>query len=192
MNQNARKKSVRIRQVLGLKRGTVRLERYNHQWCKLFEKEKTGLKQVLGKKFIAAEHIGSTAISGIKAKPIIDLMVAIRNLNDWEWLRKPLAKLGYEFRRDFRKEQEHILFVKGPEENRTHYLKVAEIDSNFWNQNILFRDYLINNRIYLREYQRLKERLLKKYKGNREPYTIGKEEFVRKILKLADFKGKIL
>lgn len=105
---------------LGLQRGIVRLEPHNPEWRELFETEKSALQKILGEKFIAAEHVGSTAIPDLKAKPILDLMLAISNLNDWERLKEPLAKLGYEFRRDFRQKQGHILFVKGPEENRTH------------------------------------------------------------------------
>lgn len=177
---------------LGLQRGTVRLEPYNPEWRELFETEKSALKEVLSDKFVAAEHVGSTAIPGMKAKPILDLMLAILDLENWEWVKEPLAKVGYEFRRDFRKEQGHILFVKGPEENRTHYLKITELHSDFWNEHILFRDYLINNSQYREKYQDLKEKLFDEYAGNREPYTRDKEEFVRKIIKLAGFKGKIL
>lgn len=177
---------------LGLQRGTVRLAVYNPKWRGLFEAEKTALKQVLGDKFIAAEHVGSTAIPGLKAKPILDLMLAIDNLEDWEWIKEPLAELEYEFRRDLRQEQGHILFVKGPEENRTHYLKVTELNSDFWNEHILFRDYLINNPQYREEYQNLKEKLFDAHAGNREPYTKGKQEFIRKILRLAGFKDRIL
>ena len=83
--------------ALGLQRGIVRLESHNPEWRKLFELEKSALQKVLGDKFIAAEHVGSTAIPDLKAKPILDLMLAIPNLNDWEWLKEPLAKLGYEF-----------------------------------------------------------------------------------------------
>ena len=177
---------------LGLQRGTVRLEPYNPEWRELFETEKSALKEVLNDEFIAVEHVGSTAISGIKAKPILDLMLAILDLENWEWVKEPLAKLDYEFRRDFRKEQGHILFVKGPEENRTHYLKITELNSDFWTEHILFRDYLVNNSQYRVEYQNLKEKLFDAHSDNREPYTKGKEEFVRKILKLSGFKGKIL
>lgn len=177
---------------LGLQRGTVKLEPYNPEWQKLFGTEKSALKKVLSEKFIAAEHVGSTAIPGMKAKPILDLMLAIPDLENWEWVKEPLAKLGYEFRRDFRSEQGHILFVKGSEENRTHYLKITELNSDFWTEHILFRDYLVNNAQYREEYQNLKEKLFDEHAGNREPYTKGKEEFVRKILKLAGFKGKIL
>lgn len=176
---------------LGLQRGTVRLESYNPEWQKLFEAEKLALQEILGDKFIAAEHVGSTSIPDIKAKPILDWMLAIPNLNDWEWLKEPLAKLGYEFRRDLRQEQSHVLFVKGPEENRTHYLKVTELNSDFWTEHILFRDYLIKHSQYREEYQNLKEKMLADHSGDREPYTKGKEEFVRKILRLAGFKGTI-
>lgn len=178
--------------TLGLQRNTVRLEPYSTEWQKFFEIEKLTLQKVLNDKFIYAEHIGSTAIPDLKAKPILDLMLAIPDLNDWEWLKEPLAKLGYEFRRDFIKEKGHIFFVKGSEENRTHYLKITELNSDFWMENILFRNYLINNSQYREEYQKLKENLLETHMGNREPYTKGKEEFVRKVLELAGYKGKIL
>ena len=65
---------------LGLQRGKVHLEPYNPEWRKLFETEKLALQEVLGDKFIAADHVGSTAIPDIKAKPILDLMLAIPNL----------------------------------------------------------------------------------------------------------------
>lgn len=181
-----------MKSPLGLQRGTVKLEPYRPEWRELFEAEKSALQKVLGDKFIATEHVGSTAIPDVKAKPILDLMLAIPDLEHWEWAQEPLTKLGYEFRRDFRKEQGHILFVKGPEENRTHYLKITELNSDFWTEHILFRDYLINNPQYRVEYQNLKEKLFGEHGGNREPYTKGKEEFVRKILKLTGFKGKIL
>jgi len=177
---------------LGLQRGIVRLESHNPKWEKLFETEKSALKEVLGDNFISAEHVGSTAIPNLKAKPILDLMLAIPDLDNWEWIKEPLSKLGYEFRRDFRKEQGHILFVKGPEENRTHYLKITELNSDFWTELIFFRDYLINNPPYRAEYQKLKENLFDTHASNRELYTKGKEEFIWKILKLAGFKGKIL
>jgi len=178
--------------ALGLQRGIVRLEPHNPEWRQLFDLEKSALQKVLGDKFIAAEHVGSTAIPDLKAKPILDLMLAIPNLDDWEWLKEPLTKLGYEFRRDFRTEQGHVLFVKGPEENRTHYLKITELNSDFWTEHILFRDYLVNNPQYREEYQKLKENLFDTHGGNRELYTKGKEEFVRKVLKLVGFSGKIL
>ncbi|MBI2620836.1 GrpB family protein [candidate division WWE3 bacterium] len=179
-----------MKPLLGLQRGTVRLESYNPRWREFFEKEKSALKQVLGDRFIAAEHVGSTAIPSLKAKPILDLMLAIENLSDWDWLKEPLSKLGYVFCRDSTQEKRRILFVKGPQENRTHYLKVAEFNSDFWTEHIIFRDYLISNSRYREEYQKLKENLFDTHAVNRELYTKGKEEFIQKILKLAEYEGK--
>ena len=170
---------------LGLQRGIVQLVPYNPQWAEEFESEKRALLGILGDKILGVEHVGSTAIPGIKAKPILDVMVVISSLERWEEYKEPLSTLGYEFRRDLRKTEGHVLFVKGPEENRTHYLKLAERDSVFWKNHILFRDYLSNHQEEREEYQKLKEQLLEEHKGVREPYTKGKEEFVRKILNLA-------
>ena len=132
---------------------------------------------------------GSTATPGIKAKPILYWMLAVPSLNDWEWLKEPLANLGYEFRRDLRQEQGNALFIKGPEENRTYYFKITGLNSDFWTEHILFRDYLIKNSQYREEYQNLKEKMLDEYSGNRESYTKGKEKIVRKVLEFAGYSG---
>jgi GrpB-like predicted nucleotidyltransferase (UPF0157 family) len=178
--------------MLGLQRKSVRLDSYDPDWVKFFEKEKDSFKKVLGDKFIAAEHIGSTAIPGIKAKPILDLMLAIDSLDDWEWLRPLLNQLNYGFRQDYRKNQEHILFVKGPENNRTHYLKVAEFNSDFWREHIIFRDYLIQNPVLRLKYQSLKEDLAKTHPDDRAFYTMGKAKFIKNVLEQTGYQGRIL
>lgn len=177
---------------LGLKRGVVKLSEYNPDWGKFFLSEKVELEKVLGKSVLGIEHVGSTAIPGIKAKPILDLMVAVHSLDNWSEYTGLFQKLGYEFRRDMRDPQEHILFVKGPEENRTHYLKLTTLDSNFWKEHIVFRDFIIGHQEYAREYERLKETLLDEHACEREPYTAGKAGFIEKMLRLAGYQGKIV
>ncbi|XKT74545.1 MAG: GrpB family protein [Patescibacteria group bacterium UBA2163] len=177
---------------LGLQRGTVQLSEYHPDWVDAFCLEKEHIEKLLGDAVLGVEHIGSTAIPGIKAKPILDFMVGIRSFDEWEHYTELLAQLGYEFRRDLREEQLHILFVKGPEENRTHYLKLAEIHSDFWTQQIIFRDFLIENPEYKRRYQALKERLLIEYQGERGPYSEGKKIFIKEALKRAGYQGAIL
>lgn len=172
--------------MLGLKRGAVTLLPHNPEWLEEFEREKKNILYIIGEKIIDIEHIGSTAIPNIKAKPILDLMIGIKSLDEWAALQPHLETLKYEFRKDLREEQGHILFVKGPENNRTHYLKVTEFGSPFWNKQLLFRDYLLNNPTYAKEYQDLKERLLKRSENDRGTYTSGKTEFIEKILKLAE------
>ncbi|MDB4992564.1 MAG: hypothetical protein JWL75_809 [Parcubacteria group bacterium] len=176
--------------ALGLQRGTVVLSEYTPEWHQLFEEEKVNLATVLGTSTLSIEHIGSTAIPGIKAKPILDLMVAIPRLDGWEQYIEALGLLSYEFRRDFRHNQQHILFVKGPEKNRTHYLKLTELNSEFWKEHIIFRDYLITHPEKAQEYQKLKEFLLAEHSGDRGPYTEGKKRFVQETLRLAGYTGE--
>lgn len=176
--------------ALGLQRGTVVLSEHKPEWYQLFEEERANLATVLGTFALSIEHIGSTAIPGIKAKPILDLMVAIPTFDDWEQYKEPLSLLLYEFRRDFREDQQHILFVKGPEENRTHYLKLTELDSEFWKEHLIFRDYLTTHPERAQEYQELKESLLAEHSGDRGPYTEGKKQFVQETLRQAGYTGE--
>jgi len=174
--------------MLGLQRGIVKLSDHKSEWHDLFLEEKRSLEGVLGDTVLAIEHIGSTSIPGIKAKPILDLMIAVPSMDEYEKYIEPLQKLGYQFRTDWREGQGHVLFVKGPEEKRTHYLKLTNLDEYFWVEHILFRDYLKQNPEYKKEYQDLKESLLKEHGGVREFYTKGKEAFVKSVIELAKSK----
>lgn len=171
---------------LGLQRGKVKLVPYDPEWAIIFNGEKTKLKEVLGADLLDAEHIGSTSIPGMDAKPILDLMVAVEQVDDYSRYVVPLERLGYAFRRDERNDQEHVLFVKGPEELRTHYLKLTTLSSRFWQEHILFRDYLINHPERAAEYKQLKHDLLEKHGGERPNYTEDKVTFIKETLTLAE------
>lgn len=171
---------------LGLQRGKVQLVPYDPEWAKFYAVEEESLKELLGKKCLGVEHIGSTAIPGMEAKPILDLMVAVEAIDDYDWYTDRLKQLGYEFRRDNRSDQEHILYVKGPEENRTHYLKLTTPNSDFWREHVLFRDYLINHAERAAEYQHLKQELLSQHAEDRTLYTEGKANFIKETIKLAE------
>lgn len=178
--------------TLGLQRGIVKLSEHDSSWGEAFSREKAALQKIFGEKILGVEHVGSTAIAGLKAKPVLDLMVAIPSLSDWKEYEAGLQKLGYQFRTDFQARQGNILFVKGPEDNRTHYLKLTEFNSDFWNEHVLFRDFLIAHPESRQEYEELKMALLEKYHGDRVPYTEGKAAFIAKILKLAGYTGRVL
>lgn len=178
--------------MLGLQRGIVKIVDHNPEWIEVFNETKKELEDKLDGSIKGIEHIGSTSIPGIKAKPILDLMISILDINAWEEIREPLEELGYIYRDNYIDDHEHILFVKGPEDSRTHYLKICQVDSNFWHEHIVFRDFLINNPKYLKEYEELKESLIKKHNGRRPPYTDGKIDFVRKVLRLAGYEGRVV
>ncbi len=176
--------------MLGLNRKNVKLSKYHPGWKKAFEDEKTAIQKKLGESVLDIEHIGSTSIPGMSAKPVLDFMIAVKSVDDYEKFVEPLKKLGYKFRRDNREIQEHILFVKGPEDLRTHYLKLTEKDSEFWKEHILFRDYLRNHPKTAREYQELKENLQESLGSSRATYTEAKAEFIQKILRLVKAEEK--
>jgi len=131
--------------ALGLKRGTVELVEYNPEWAELYLVEKAELERELGDELLGVEHVGSTAIPGMLAKPILDVAVAVNSLDGFERFTPQFEELGYQFMRDNRDDQEHVLYVKGSEEARTHYLKLTTLDSGFWKHHVLFRDYLIDH-----------------------------------------------
>jgi GrpB-like predicted nucleotidyltransferase (UPF0157 family) len=167
---------------LGLKRGTVTLLPHSEEWHQLFADEKARILNVIGEHVIDIEHVGSTAICGIVAKPILDLMVGIPQFEDGEKCVQSLERLGYEYKGENGVPLRHF-FGKGS--SRTHHLHMVAADSDFWKHHLLFRDYLINNRQVAGEYNDLKLGLAARFPEDREEYTNGKEPFVQRILQEA-------
>ncbi|MFH1253639.1 MAG: GrpB family protein [Candidatus Uhrbacteria bacterium] len=170
--------------MLGLKRGTVKLFKAHGEWTRLFEIEKQSLLKTFGDHIIAIEHVGSTAIPDVPAKPIIDIRIAVSSLDDSyiENFVLPLKKLGYSYMHKF---PDRHFFAKGPEEKRTHHISLVKEGGKAWNDAILFRDYLRQNKQAREEYSSLKEKLAKLYSEDRTSYTKGKEEFIEKIIEKA-------
>ena len=167
--------------MIGLKRGTVKLIRYNPKWRQSFQYEQKKLSKVFGRDALEIQHVGSTAIPEILAKPIIDIALIVPSLRKAKSYEIKLKEIGYEMKKnDTRKER--LFFTKGPEEKRTHYLHIGEIGSGYAEDMILFRDYLCNHKNTAREYSELKAKLAEKYKNTREIYTAKKEKLVKDII----------
>ncbi|CAP15721.1 GrpB family protein [Halobacterium salinarum] len=166
--------------MVGLERGTVELEPYRAEWKDRYSEEVDRLQNIAGDRFSDFEHIGSTAIEGIPAKPIIDVMAVVDDLDDAEALIPVLEEHGYEYRPgdiDGR-----LFFAKGPRTNRTIYLSIAEHGSSFYDEKIAFREYLREHSDVAERYASLKKRLAERYPENREKYTASKADFIRDIL----------
>ena len=157
---------------------------YNSEWPKIFQTEKDLILATLDQKIINIQHIGSTAIPGIAAKPIIDIAVLIEHHQDAEQLTPVLAEIGYQFNSA---STERHYYVKN--ELLQYHLSIAYADrGGFWARQLLFRDYLIQHHDLAHEYEELKKHLLAKYPDGGQLYTDGKNEFVQKILTLAKKK----
>jgi GrpB-like predicted nucleotidyltransferase (UPF0157 family) len=113
--------------ALGLKRGTVSLVPYNPKWADLYICEEKELKAILGGK-IHIEHIGSTSIPGISAKPLIDVMIGIPLMRDSKTYIGKLEVGGYHYRPNFGRIDRHVVLAKGNEHSRTHYIHVFADD----------------------------------------------------------------
>lgn len=167
--------------MLGLKSGTVKLTSHHKQWAELFKKEKKRLLSVLNKININIEHVGSTAIPGLKAKPILDTILSVPTKKLTKTVYKILEKNGYTDHGEVGIVERH-LFVRGTEEKRTHHLHVTLKDSNFWKEHIQFRDYLLLHKSALKKYDALKRKLAKQYANDRKSYTKAKNAFIQNIL----------
>ena len=170
--------------MFGLPKGTVKLEPHTEQWRQLFAEEEARLRKIIGDYVVVIEHIGSTAICGISAKPIIDIAVALEKVADGERCVKPLEEINYEYRGEYGIAG-RFYFVKG--EPRTHHLHMVLEDSDFWRSHLLFRDYLRENPAVAKEYENLKLELAREYVNDRDAYLHGKSDFIENILKVAGF-----
>jgi len=118
----------------------VKIVDYDPQWPMLFEKEKGLIHGAVGHVVAGIEHIGSTAVPNLGAKPVIDIMVAVNRLNDAEKCIKPLQKIGYEYQPGHEVSiPERRFFRKGEPPKEQHYhLHMVELASDFWKKHIFF------------------------------------------------------
>ncbi len=174
----------------------VEIVDYDPSWPKLAQQEMQLLKTATAplEVVVAIEHVGSTAIPGMKAKPIIDLYVGVNDLAKAKQLVPLFEKMDYIYWQD-NPNLEKMFFVKGMPpfgEKRTHHIHVVEYNSGYWSCRLLFRDYLRSHPDLALEYEQLKIALLKEFKLDREAYTEHKSDFIKKILRLAGFKDEII
>lgn len=171
--------------MLGLKRGTVILCSHEKEWEYNAACTAGILKDILKETACDIQHIGSTAINYIKAKPIIDLAVAVRSFEEVSPYIPALAENGFIHRNH--EIENDMLFVRGDFENdtRTHHIHFVKYGSMEWINYICFRDYLNANPAKAYEYEKLKVNLLNLNSGDRAAYTAGKAEFISYTLRKA-------
>jgi GrpB-like predicted nucleotidyltransferase (UPF0157 family) len=172
--------------VLGLEKGTVRLVSHTERWAALYRDEEAGLGAALEGVLIDIQHFGSTSIPGIHAKPILDILAAVRNRDDVLGRRPQLQALGYAFVPGAGVPGHHV-FGKG--EPRTHLLHVVEHGSRNWAENLWFRDRLRADPALAAEYDALQLRLAEAYSADRRRYTAEKSAFIQRIRQDAPWSG---
>lgn len=135
----------------------------------------------IGPHVVALDHVGSTAVPGLAAKPIIDILIGLR-LADAVPCIALLEGLGYEYLPEREIDTPERRFLARPKTKpRTHHIHIVEAGSDFWERHILFRDYLRTRGEAAKEYEALKRSLAAEFRQNREAYTEGKTEFIRRV-----------
>jgi GrpB-like predicted nucleotidyltransferase (UPF0157 family) len=171
---------------LGLADNEVKLLNYTSAWKVAYQREREKISNAIRPYICAIEHIGSTAIENIYAKPIIDIAVALRNANDIEKTIEPMKKIGYIYKGE--QENSGRFFFKPDTEIVKFHVHMMAIDNPIWISHIKFRDFLRKDMETAKEYENLKLNLQKRFPDNREEYTNGKDEFIKKILKQMESK----
>lgn len=166
---------------MALKRGVVELENNSESWKNDYEKEKKVLQEVLGDKIKEIHHVGSTSIPGLKAKPIIDILIAIENLDNIQEIEKILKKYDYS-NRGHQGVEDRYFFAKGPEDARSHYIHFVEKNNATYYNLVWFKKYLLDHPEYIQKYCELKQELAEKYTDERSKYTSGKSNFIQEVI----------
>ncbi|MEZ4878938.1 MAG: GrpB family protein [Chitinophagales bacterium] len=158
------------------------MEPYNANWKYLFDAEAKLLQNNLANYNTTIEHIGSTAVVGLGAKPIIDIMLGLQNFNSIHEIIKVLEALNYNYIAEYDKIIPERRFLRKIQNNiSTHHLHIVETDSPFWKRHLFFRDYLRNNEATRDAYYKLKVALSKKTWKDGNEYANAKSDFIRKI-----------
>jgi GrpB-like predicted nucleotidyltransferase (UPF0157 family) len=155
------------------------LSDYSPKWPDLFEQERALLAGALGDEILEVEHIGSTSVPGLRAKPIIDILLVVETFGPLDDYKRRLEPLGYSHH-SHEADADRLFFWKGTP--RSHHLHIVEYATWEHQRHILFRDYLRNHPDIARLYEEIKHDLSHAFKNNRPAYTKGKTAFIKSIM----------
>lgn len=160
---------------------TVEVVSYDPSWPKAFTEESLQISSVLGENIVATHHIGSTAIPDIYAKPVIDLLVEVKDLAKVDEQNLQMASLGYEAMGEFGISGRRYFRKESAERVRTHHAHIFAVGSAQIERHLTFRDYMIAHPKDAQQYSQLKRQLASQYPADIERYIEGKDEFIQEI-----------
>jgi GrpB-like predicted nucleotidyltransferase (UPF0157 family) len=160
----------------------IELHSYDPAWPASFEAERTLIAPLFAKAPILIEHMGSTSVPGLAAKPIIDLIVLVDDLNSARTAVPALEAAGYSFWAD-NPDKTKLYLVKGlpPAPRRTHHLHIYDDEAEV-RHHLIFRDRLRESPDALEAYLALKRDLATRFRDDREAYSEGKNQFIDDLL----------
>lgn len=153
---------------------------YDPAWVAMFEELCTFVRPVVKDHMIRIEHVGSTSVPGLAAKPIVDMDVVVRTEEDVRSIIRCLATLGYVHEGDLGVSGREAFIP--PSIVKWHHLYVCTIDNAEFSKHIRFRDYLRSHPEEAQKYGDLKRELAQQYENDRAAYTNAKGVFVNRVL----------
>jgi GrpB-like predicted nucleotidyltransferase (UPF0157 family) len=168
--------------MLGLKHGVNVLADYDPQWPTAYEEESARIQTAAGNVLRGIEHYGSTAVPGLRAKPIIDILFGVTPLENWIACKQPLEILGYDYADDAGV-PDHYIFGRGRgHTERTHLVHVVEFNGSSWRATLAFRDALRVDERLRSEYLRVKEEASTAAPIGRARYNELKQGFIERFV----------
>jgi GrpB-like predicted nucleotidyltransferase (UPF0157 family) len=160
----------------------IALKAYDPRWPALFRAEQARLLSLF-RHMLAIEHIGSTAVEGMTAKPIIDMMAGVATMQMAEALCESLCHNGYTTSAEFNASlTDRKWFMRHAGGHRTHHLHVVVYEGAVWKERLKFRDALRTNAELAARYVQLKQRVAMEHEHDREAYTRAKTAFVQAVV----------
>lgn len=157
----------------------IRIVEYDFTWPDQFAREAEVLRAALGQVAVRIEHVGSTSVPGLAAKPVIDINVSVASLEPLDSYRKPLEALGYLFVFDDEMPDKHF-FGKPKERPRTYHVHVCAVGSVHERSDVAFREYLRAHPAEANQYAALKRDLVARTDGERAAYMAGKDAYIKR------------
>ena len=162
----------------------VWLHPYDRSWPSKFATERQRLSSLLPGAFLEIEHIGSTAVPGMPAKPIIDLLAGVESMAVAKSIAERICTSGYTASAEFNETLVgRMWFMRWAEGHRTHHLHVVIHDGDVWREHLAFRDALRSSAPFAARYAALKNQLAAGHATDREAYTNAKAEFIHSALR---------
>lgn len=157
----------------------IKIVEYESSWIVAYQQEREVISTALKQDFIDIQHIGSTSVPGLSAKPIIDILIAVNKLYSPEKYSKHLQKISYQYTY-YAENINRLFFCKGTP--RSHHIHIVKYDSWTYWRHILFRDYLLAHPETAQHYEQLKREMVLKFKTDRGAYTDSKTAFIKSIV----------
>lgn len=172
----------KVLRMLGLQRGTIRIVPADPDWAVAFAEEEARLRTSLGQLAVDIQHVGSTSVPELDAKPVIDIAIAAASFDDIARCRPGLLALGYLDLGDDGRDGGYLFVKESRPAVRTHHLHIVTDVDPQWTNYLRFRDRLRADEGLRDEYGALKRDLQEPYARNRRGYTAAKEPFIRRVL----------